>query len=111
MAKAKKAAAKKLETKKTDVSSKGNALDRAIAQIEKQYGDGSIMKMDESKHRKIEGISTGALSLDIALGGSLAEAGLDEAVGMTIRPLGQRPTTVEIGLHVFRQHLGLEVSH
>ena len=66
MAKAKKAVAKKTTT----ATSKGDALDRAIAQIEKQYGDGSIMKMDESQHRKIDGIPTGALSLDIALGGS-----------------------------------------
>ena len=47
----------------------GGALDRAIAQIEKQYGTGSIMKMNEANVSKIEGISTGALSLDIALGG------------------------------------------
>ena len=66
MAKAKKATAKKA----TAATTKGSALDRAIAQIEKQYGSGSIMKMDESKHRKIDGISTGALSLDMALGGS-----------------------------------------
>ena len=51
-------------------SAKDEALERAIAQIEKQYGMGSIMKMDESKRVHIEGISTGALSLDIALGGS-----------------------------------------
>ena len=51
-------------------SAKSDALDRAIAQIEKQYGTGSIMKMDEKLVRKIDGISTGALSLDIALGGS-----------------------------------------
>ncbi|MCE5186029.1 MAG: recombinase RecA [Planctomycetaceae bacterium] len=50
-------------------SPKSDALDRAIAQIEKQYGAGSIMKMDESLYKKIEGIPTGALSLDIALGG------------------------------------------
>jgi recombination protein RecA len=56
----------------TKTTSKGDALDRAIAQIEKQYGSGSIMKMDESKHRKIDGISTGALSLDIALKTTLA---------------------------------------
>lgn len=49
---------------------KNEALDRAIAQIEKQYGTGSIMKMDESNVKKIDGISTGALSLDIALGGA-----------------------------------------
>ncbi|OHB43989.1 MAG: recombinase RecA [Planctomycetes bacterium GWC2_45_44] len=40
-----------------------------MAQIEKQYGAGSIMQMDESKYAKIEGTSTGALSLDVALGG------------------------------------------
>jgi recombination protein RecA len=50
-------------------SAKDGALERAIAQIEKQYGSGSIMQMDESKYAKIEGIPTGSLSLDIALGG------------------------------------------
>jgi recombination protein RecA len=64
------AKAKKTVAKKTTTTSKSDALDRAIAQIEKQYGSGSIMKMDESQHRKIDGISTGALSLDMALGGS-----------------------------------------
>ena len=47
-----------------------SALQRVIAQIEKQYGRGSIMQMDEHKYAKIEGISTGALSLDIAIGGA-----------------------------------------
>jgi recombination protein RecA len=48
---------------------KEDALQRVIAQIEKQYGKGSIMQMDENLYAKVEGISTGALSLDIALGG------------------------------------------
>jgi len=69
MAKTKKAAAKKADTTTSSTTTKGDALDRAIAQIEKQYGSGSIMKMDESTHRRIDGIPTGALSLDIALGG------------------------------------------
>ncbi|MGA2069787.1 MAG: recombinase RecA [Sedimentisphaerales bacterium] len=47
-----------------------SALQRVIAQIEKQYGRGSIMQMDEHKYARIEGIPTGALSLDIALGGA-----------------------------------------
>jgi recombination protein RecA len=51
-------------------AAKDSALDRAIAQIEKQYGSGAIMKMDESNLPKISGISTGSISLDIALGGS-----------------------------------------
>ncbi|MHC4842502.1 MAG: recombinase RecA, partial [Planctomycetota bacterium] len=61
-------------TKKTKSSEKGTgkkvALENVIAQIEKQYGQGSIMKMDESQYAKIEGICTGSLSLDIALGGA-----------------------------------------
>jgi recombination protein RecA len=61
---------KKAVAEKTSKSSdKEGALERAIAQIEKQYGSGSIMQMDESKYARIEGIPTGSLSLDIALGG------------------------------------------
>ena len=40
----------------------------AIGQIEKQFGKGSIMRMGENTHMVIEAISTGALSLDLALG-------------------------------------------
>ena len=56
---------------KTEVKAGGkeSALDRVIAQIEKQYGQGSIMQMDEHQYARIEGIETGSLSLDIALGG------------------------------------------
>jgi recombination protein RecA len=50
-------------------SGKEEALQRVIAQIEKQYGQGSIMRMDEHKYARIEGISTGSISLDVALGG------------------------------------------
>ncbi|HPC97016.1 MAG TPA: recombinase RecA [Sedimentisphaerales bacterium] len=64
MAKAKKA------TPVEGASGKDAALHRVIAQIEKQYGQGSIMQMDEHSYAKIEGISTGSLSLDIALGGA-----------------------------------------
>jgi recombination protein RecA len=47
-----------------------SALQRVIAQIEKQYGQGAIMQMDEHSYARIEGISTGSLSLDMALGGA-----------------------------------------
>ena len=53
----------------SEVTGKENALERVIAQIEKQYGQGAIMQMDEHLYARIEGISTGSLSLDIALGG------------------------------------------
>jgi recombination protein RecA len=47
---------------------KESALSRAVQQIEKQFGKGSVMKLDEDRG-PIEGIPTGSLSLDIALGG------------------------------------------
>ena len=62
------AKAKKAETT-PKVGGKQEAIQRVIAQIEKQYGQGAIMQMDEHSYAKIEGIGTGALSLDIALGG------------------------------------------
>ncbi|HDZ77466.1 MAG TPA: recombinase RecA [Candidatus Omnitrophica bacterium] len=49
-------------------SNRQKALELALAQIEKQFGRGSIMKMDESMMVKVPAIPTGALSLDIALG-------------------------------------------
>jgi len=60
----------KVESLKPQKSDRETALQRVIAQIEKQYGQGSIMQMDEHKYAKIEGIPTGSLSLDIALGGA-----------------------------------------
>ena len=65
--------AKKAVKKTTEAAGTGGregALQRVIAQIEKQYGQGAIMQMDEQNYAKVEGISTGALSLDIALGGA-----------------------------------------
>jgi recombination protein RecA len=44
-------------------------LKNALAQIEKQFGKGAIMQLGESSLTDVPGISTGALSLDIALGG------------------------------------------
>jgi len=44
------------------------ALGVALGQIEKQFGKGSIMRMGENVHMAVEAISTGALSLDLALG-------------------------------------------
>jgi recombination protein RecA len=51
------------ENKKLD------ALKGALAQIEKQYGKGTIMKLGETTRLDIEGLTTGSLSLDLGLGG------------------------------------------
>jgi len=47
---------------------KGKALETALAQITKQYGDGAIMRLGEAVHLQVESIPTGSLSLDLALG-------------------------------------------
>jgi recombination protein RecA len=46
-----------------------SALSRAVQQIEKQFGKGAVMKLDGEARAAIDGIPTGSLSLDIALGG------------------------------------------
>ena len=62
---------------------KKKALDAALAQIEKQYGKGSVMKLgDSSANMNIEVIPTGSLSLDIALGlGGLPKGRIIEIYG------------------------------
>src|ERR1700753_3297055 len=45
------------------------ALNNTLSQIEKTFGAGAIMKLGEGSHMEVEGVGTGALSLDLALGG------------------------------------------
>ena len=58
------------------------ALEMALAQVEKQYGKGAIMRMGEKTTMNIESIPTGALSLDLALGvGGLPRGRVTEIYG------------------------------
>ena len=70
------------------------ALDAAIAQIEKQYGKGSVMKLgDNTANMNVEAIPTGSLSLDIALGlGGLPKGRVIEIYG----PESSGKTTVAL---------------
>lgn len=70
------------------------ALDAAIAQIEKQYGKGSVMKLgDPSAAMNVETVPTGALSLDLALGlGGLPKGRIVEIYG----PESSGKTTVAL---------------
>ena len=72
------------------------ALDAALAQIEKQFGKGSVMKLgDNAKNMNIEAVPTGSLSLDIALGiGGMPRGRIIEIYG----PESSGKTTV--ALHV-----------
>ena len=61
---------------------KRRALEAAMSQIEKQFGKGSVMKLGECNQMNVESISTGALSLDIALGiGGLPKGRIIEIYG------------------------------
>ena len=57
------------------------AIDLAVAQIEKQFGAGSIMKLGEAHKIDVATIPTGSLSLDLALGGGLPQGRIIEIYG------------------------------
>lgn len=76
------AKAKDKETKEAGPSDgKVKALGLALDQIEKQFGKGSIMKLGESTHQKVECWPTGSLSLDLALGGGIPKGRVLEIYG------------------------------
>ncbi|MBX9667175.1 MAG: recombinase RecA [Candidatus Obscuribacterales bacterium] len=76
------------------------ALGLAMDAIKKQYGDGSIMKLGESKNQQIEVIPTGAITLDLALGvGGLPRGRIIEIYG----PESSGKTTLA-------QHVAAEVQ-
>jgi recombination protein RecA len=57
-------------------------LDKALGDIIKRYGEGSIMRMGEATHMQVESIPTGSLSLDLALGiGGIPRARITEIYG------------------------------
>ena len=55
-------------TKKTGAEAKKDALATALAQIEKQFGKGAVMKLGDNAAMQVDSISTGSLGLDMALG-------------------------------------------
>ena len=58
------------------------ALEMALGQIEKQFGEGAVMRMGERGSMQIESIPTGALALDLALGiGGLPRGRVTEIFG------------------------------
>ena len=87
------------ETKNTEASSeKEKALEQVIAQIEKQHGKGSIMRLGEDTTTNIEVISSGCLPLDMALGiGGVPRGRIIEIYG----PESSGKTTVS--LHIIAE--------
>ena len=88
-------------------SEKKKALDAALSQIEKQFGKGSVMKLGEYKAMEVEAISTGALSLDMALGiGGLPRGRIIEIFG----PESSGKTTLALHVIAEAQKLGGEAA-
>ncbi len=81
-----------------EVQQKEKTLDLAISQIEKQFGQGAIMRMGEDTIIKIDGIPTGSISLDAAIGiGGIPRGRITEIYG----PESSGKTT--LSLHVVAQ--------
>ena len=78
----------------TNKDDKLKALDAAIANIEKEFGKGSVMKLgDQASHMQVETIPTGSLSLDLALGvGGIPKGRIIEIYG----PESSGKTTVAL---------------
>ena len=86
-----------------EVQQKEKTLDLAISQIEKQFGQGSIMRMGEDSIVKIESISTGSISLDAALGiGGIPRGRITEIYG----PESSGKTTLTLHIKAEAQKTG-----
>ena len=76
-----------IEAKKSDMSKdslskeKDKALNLVLGQIERNFGKGSIMRLGDASRMRVETISTGALTLDLALGGGYPKGRVVEVYG------------------------------
>ena len=87
------------------MSEKTKALETAIAQIEKQFGKGAVMKLGQTTALNVEAIPTGSLSLDIALGiGGVPRGRIVEIYG----PESSGKTTVALHIAAEAQKAGGE---
>jgi recombination protein RecA len=73
--------AEKSDTSLSETNGKSKALGLALESIEKQFGKGSIMMLGETKHIAVETTPTGAMSLDLALGGGIPKGRVIEVYG------------------------------
>lgn len=94
-------------TAKGKENPKQKALNDALAQIEKAYGKGAVMKLGDTTNLNVEAISTGSLSLDMALGiGGIPRGRIIEIYG----PESSGKTTVALHAVAEAQKLGGETA-
>ncbi|MCF0122556.1 MAG: recombinase RecA [Ruminiclostridium sp.] len=88
-------------------SDKKKALETAMAQIERTYGKGSIMRLGDNNRAMVEGIPTGSLALDLALGiGGVPRGRIIEIYG----PESSGKTTLALHIAAEAQKRGGEVA-
>jgi len=89
-------------------SDKKKALETAMGKIEKDFGKGSIMRMGDAQAVQVEAISTGSLSLDLALGiGGVPRGRIVEIYG----PESSGKTTLALHVVACAQKMGGEVAY
>jgi recombination protein RecA len=81
-----------MASNKNDVTEKQKALSMVLNQIERNFGKGSIMRLGEASRMQVATIPTGALTLDLALGGGLPKGRIIEIYG----PESSGKTTVAL---------------
>ena len=86
-----------MATDTTDISGKQKALNLVLNQIERNFGKGAIMRLGDATRMRVETIPSGALTLDLALGGGLPKGRVIEIYG----PESSGKTTV--ALHAVAQ--------
>lgn len=96
-----------MAVEKNKASDKKAALESALKQIEKQYGQGAIMRLGANNRLKVDAISTGSLTLDIATGiGGLPKGRIIEIYG----PESSGKTTLALHCVAEAQKLGGEAA-
>ena len=91
----------------TPASDKKKALDTAIAQIEKSFGKGAVMRLGDKPEMNVEAIPTGSLALDAALGiGGVPKGRIIEIYG----PESSGKTTLALHILAQTQKMGGEVA-
>ncbi len=101
----KKVAFEKIDANDKDARKK--ALNTALAQLKKEYGEGTIMKLGENANMEVQAVSTGSLSLDMALGiGGVPRGRIIEIFG----PESSGKTTVALHIVAEVQKAGGEAA-
>ncbi len=99
---------KEAEKEAVNTAERKKALEMALAQIEKQFGKGSVMRLGENVKMNVEAISTGSVALDAALGiGGLPKGRIVEIYG----PEASGKTTLALHVVAETQKKGGEAAY